>query len=401
MLLVDRRFRVRLCGASLRHATMFSLADQLALSRNRPAGFDYLRLVLAATIICLHGANVTLGLDRAMEIVGHFRVVNAMLLAFFFALSGFLVTASLLRCKSLISFIGLRVLRIVPALAVETTLSALIVGPIFTQLPASEYFADPKFHIYFLNIVGDIHFALPGVFLHNPTPGLVNAQLWTMPYELWCYTILALLAVTTICFNRVLYLGFLVLAQIGLVCYDIYHSDELLIHLRPHLLVFCFLLGVGFYLWRDKIPYNRATCLFAFVLCTAGMAGGRHDALFAVPATYIACYLGLMYPRRSWIVSSGDYSYGMYLYGFVIQQCVAAFDPSVQHWHLNVLISLPIAFGVAIASWHLVEKHALRLRDRLERFEAAVLSRITISGFSPRSRRPIELGATFGGSASA
>ena len=35
-----------------------------------------------------------------------------------------------------------------------------------------------------------------------------------------------------------------------------------------------------------------------------------------------------MNPRRSWIVSSGDYSYGMYLYGFVVQQCVAAFGPS-------------------------------------------------------------------------
>jgi peptidoglycan/LPS O-acetylase OafA/YrhL len=376
---------------------MFSLADQLALSRNRPAGFDYMRIALAAAIICLHGANVTLGLDRAMEIVGHFRVVNAMLLALFFALSGFLVTASLLRCKSLISFIGLRMLRIVPALVVETTLSAIIIGPIFTALPLSEYFADSQFRVYFLNIIGDIHFELPGVFLHNPAPGLVNAQLWTVPYELWCYAILALLAATTICFNRVLYLGFLVLAQIGLVCHDIGHRDELFIHLRPHLLVFCFLLGVGFYLWRDKVPFNRATCLFALVLCGVGMAGGRDDAMFAVPAAYIACYLGLMNPRRSWIVSSGDYSYGMYLYGFVIQQCVAAaFGPSMQSWYLNVLVSLPLAFGVAIASWHLVEKHALRLRHQLERLEAAALCRISVVGFWRKSPQPLELSATPG-----
>lgn len=379
---------------------MFSLADQLALSRNRPAGFDYMRITLAAAIICLHSANVTLGLDRAMEIVGHFRVVNAMLLALFFALSGFLVTASLSRCKSLISFIGLRVLRIVPALVVETTLSAIIIGPIFTEMPLTQYFADSKFHVYFLNIVGDIHFELPGVFLHNPAPGLVNAQLWTVPYELWCYAILALLAATTICFNRVLYLGFLVLAQIGLVCYDSYHWDEPLIHLRPHLLVFCFLLGVGFYLWRDKVPFNRATCLFAFVLCTAGMAGGRGDAMFAAPAAYVACYLGLMNPRCSWIVSSGDYSYGMYLYGFVIQQCVAAFGPSVQYWYLNVLISLPVAFGIAVASWHLVEKRVLRLRAQLERFEAAVLLRVSVVEFWRRSPQPIELSATLGDRAS-
>lgn len=379
---------------------MFSLADQLALSRNRPAGFDYMRISLAAAIICVHGANVTLGLDRAMEIVSHFRMVNAMLLALFFALSGFLVTASLLRCKSLISFIGLRVLRIAPALVVETTLSAIIIGPIFTEMPLTQYFADSKFHVYFLNIVGDIHFELPGAFLHNPVPDMVNAQLWTVPYELWCYAILALLAATTISFNRVLYLGFLVLAQIGLVCYDFYHWDEPLTHLRAHHLVFCFLLGVGFYLWRDQVPFNRATCLFAVVLCTAGMAGGRGDAMFAMPAAYVACYLGLMNPRRSWIVSSGDYSYGMYLYGFVIQQCVAAFGPSVQYWYLNVLISLPVAFGVAVASWHLVEKRVLRLRAQLERFETAVLLRVSVVGFRRRSPQPIELSATLGDRAS-
>lgn len=376
---------------------MFSLADQLALSRNRPAGFDYLRLALAASIICLHSANVVFGVDRAMEVLGHIRIGCAMVLALFFALSGFLVTASLLRCKSLISFLGLRVLRIVPALAVETTLSAIIIGPIFTALPLAQYFADPKFYAYFHNIIGDIHYELPGVFLHNPVPLAVNAQLWTVPYELWCYVILALLAVTTICFNRVLYLAFLVFAQIGFAWHDIYYSDVHYLHLRPPLLVFCFLAGVGFYLWRDKVPFNRTAFLLALTLCAAGMTTRCTDALIVGPAAYVACYLGLMNPRRSWIVSSGDYSYGMYLYGVVVQQSVAALGPPVQHWYLNILISLPIAFGVAFVSWHLVEKHALRLRAQVERIEAAVLSRISIAAFWRRSPGRIELGATLGG----
>lgn len=369
---------------------MPSLADQLALSRNRPAGFDYMRIALAVSIICLHGLNVTLGLGRALEILGSFRIGIAMILALFFALSGFLVTASLQRCKSLISFLGLRVLRIGPALAVETTLSAVMIGSVFTELPLAQYVADPTFHAYFLNMVGDIHYELPGVFLHNPLPDVVNAQLWTVPYELWCYVILALLAVTTICFNRVAYLVFLVIVQVGLASYDVYRWEEVPIQLRPHLLVFCFLAGVGFYLWRDKVPFNRTACLVALLLCAAGMATGRGDALAPVPAAYVACYLGLMNPRRSWIVSSGDYSYGLYLYGFVIQQCVAAFGPPVQHWYLNILISLPLAFGVAVASWHFVEKHALGLRGHVETFEAAVLSRISIVGFWRKSPEQAE-----------
>jgi len=379
------------------NTSMPSLADQLALSRNRPAGFDYMRIALAATIIGLHSLNVTLGLGQALQVQSTLRIGVAMILALFFALSGFLVTASLLRCKSLISFLGLRLLRIGPALAVETTLSAIIIGSLFTELPLAQYFADPKFHAYFLNIVGDIQYELPGVFLNNPLPSLVNCQLWTVPYELWCYVILALLAVTAIAFNRVAYLAFMVIAQIGLIGYDIYRWDVVPIQLRPHLLVFAFLAGVGFYLWRDKVPYNRTVCLFALVLCAAGMATGRGDALAPVPAAYVACYFGLMNPRRSWIVSSGDYSYGLYLYGFVIQQCAAAFGP-LQHWYLNLLVSLPLSFGVAMASWHLVEKHALRLRGRVEALEAAALSRLSIMGFWRGSPERSELRANLGNS---
>jgi peptidoglycan/LPS O-acetylase OafA/YrhL len=262
------------------NTSMPSLADQLALTRNRPAGFDYMRIALATTIICLHGANVTLGLGRALEIQSTLRIGIAMILALFFSLSGFLVTASLQRCKSLISFLGLRVLRIGPALAVETTLSAIIIGSIFTELPLAQYVADPKLHAYFLNIVGDIQYELPGVFLHNPMPDVVNAQLWTVPYELWCYVVLALLAVTTICFNRVAYLVFLVAVQVALLSYDIYRWDEVPIQLRPHLLVFCFLAGVGFYLWRDKVPFHRTLCLLALLACAA--AGGHAGRLCRV-----------------------------------------------------------------------------------------------------------------------
>jgi hypothetical protein len=41
--------------------------------------------------------------------------------------------------------------------------------------------------------VQDIHFFLPGVFTTNQWPGIVNFRLWTVPYELLCYTLLTAL----------------------------------------------------------------------------------------------------------------------------------------------------------------------------------------------------------------
>src|SRR5271168_2704028 len=113
----------------------------------------------------------------------------------FFALSGFLVTGSALRVRATSTFLMFRVLRILPALLVEVTLSALVLGPIFTTLPLRHYFSDPQFFRYFGNIVGWITFYLPGVFHDNIYP-TVNGNLWTLPAELDCYLITGALLLT-------------------------------------------------------------------------------------------------------------------------------------------------------------------------------------------------------------
>ena len=96
----------------------------------------------------------------------------------FFALSGFLVAGSMERTPKLSQFLTLRIIRLVPALAVEVLLCALILGPLVTNKPLWDYFAAPEFWAYFRNIVGDVHFTLPGVFEDNKLPRIVNASLW-------------------------------------------------------------------------------------------------------------------------------------------------------------------------------------------------------------------------------
>jgi peptidoglycan/LPS O-acetylase OafA/YrhL len=64
----------------------------------------------------------------------------------------------------------------------------------FTTLPLTKYFSHPTFWSYFGNLIGWIHFLLPGVFENNPLNIAVNLSLWTVPYELECYIALMALA---------------------------------------------------------------------------------------------------------------------------------------------------------------------------------------------------------------
>ena len=128
-----------------------------------------------------------------------YRIVLPM----FFALSGFLVAGSFERCKTIGLFIGLRAIRIYPALIVEVCVSALLLGPLLTEYSWSKYFSDIQFWQYLLNVTGHIHYLLPGVFLNNPIPDTVNGQLWTVPYELICYIFLIVAALAGVLNNRV------------------------------------------------------------------------------------------------------------------------------------------------------------------------------------------------------
>jgi len=124
----------------------------------------------------LHSFSTSYGASAGDQIAtGPFRPLVCFLLPAFFALSGFLVAGSLVR-NDLLSFGALRFLRIFPALIGEVVISALIIGPVFPILSLNQYFTNQTFYKYFLNVIGYIHYQLPGVFLGVPLNAMVNQQ---------------------------------------------------------------------------------------------------------------------------------------------------------------------------------------------------------------------------------
>ena len=186
-----------------------TLGERLVLTQHRPAGFDWMRLLLASGIVVFHTIVTSYGDDvqNAFWLDPVWRPPLASILGMFFALSGFLVAGSLERCRTLISFAGLRIMRIFPALVVEVLLSAFVLGPLLTRASPAEYVGDVQFRHYLLNILGLVHYTLPGLFVDNPLPRIVNGQLWTVPYELVCYEALIAIAILNCYINSWRLLG--------------------------------------------------------------------------------------------------------------------------------------------------------------------------------------------------
>lgn len=344
-----------------------TIDEKMVTADNRPAGFDYLRLALAAAVIVIHGFDVTAGLKTSYALMeSPWRILIVPVIPMFFGLSGFLVAASLRRCASLISFLGLRGLRIFPALAVEVLLCALLLGPLLTNVPLTTYFTSPELYRYFLNLVGVVQYVLPGVFTDNPWPNTVNAQLWTVPYELDCYLILAMLSVLGIVAKRANLLLVVIAAQVALAVFMLVKPDQLS---HGRLAVLCFLVGILFHLYANVIPLT-ATLFWASVMAIVVMcAVPGPEFLIALPAVYATVYLGTLNPPRYRRLLSGDYSYGMYLYGFPLQQALMVLLPGLA-WYENAAAGIILALGAAYLSWWFVEKPTQALKPALLRFEA-------------------------------
>jgi peptidoglycan/LPS O-acetylase OafA/YrhL len=328
---------------------MHTLGDQLRSTENRPSGFDYLRITLSISVIAWHTVVVCYGESAETALwIGPFRPLICFIVPSFFALSGFLVAGSLDR-NPLPSFVTLRAIRIFPALCVEVLISALIIGPIITTAPLRQYFLGHDFSKYIFNITGHIHYTLTGVFTENPGGQSINTQLWTVPYELECYILISIISLIGLYKRPNLFFLTLCAALIGAFAWQNLTNNlpPLDRHPPARMVVLSFLFGVSAYALRDKILHNSIIFWGCVLLCwfTIMYQGTIYLAVF--PIVYVTIFIGLLNPLRTSILRGSDYSYGLYLYGFPVQQTVSWLFPHYRTWYFNLIVSLSIASVLA------------------------------------------------------
>ncbi|WP_108788951.1 acyltransferase family protein [Erythrobacter sp. Alg231-14] len=342
-------------------ASNTKMIDHLA---GRDNNLNLIRVIAASAVLVSHAFPIALGAG-AVEPFDHIagKSLGWLAVAIFFSLSGLLIANSFDRGNGWARFVVARALRLFPALVVVLSLT-VIVGAAFTTLPILAYFGSTETLSYIpRNLsLAFLQYPLPGVFDSNIYPNAINGSLWTLFYEVGCYTLLFIAGVMGVL--RYKWLVSALVATLGLAfIYCLFIEPPAgPIAMRIYTLIslgFPFSLGVLVFVWRAKFAFDGRTALILWVVCAFALNTVLTPFFFLIALTYSVGWFGFV-PKGHWLRYNrvGDYSYGIYIYAFPVQQMMSALFPDAGPYG-NMALSIPPTFILAILSWHLIEERAL------------------------------------------
>ncbi|KPF71821.1 acyltransferase [Bosea sp. AAP35] len=330
--------------------------------------FGLLRLVLALAVVVSHAFSVATGRGEDepwFQTTGFTlgeHAVNG-----FFAISGFLVTMSYQR-RGWGDYVLARALRIAPGLIAATLLVSLALGAAMTRLDLASYLADPRLWRFVIGTLTTFKSAaaLPGVFENNPLP-FPMGTVWTLKYETICYLGVLVAGLAGLLRQRNLALcigGALLAATLLREVVTPEGPKGVETALRLPLI---FLAGGLMYLFSDRVPVSLTGLAVALVvLLLLSPTPLYKPALYLVTAwgAIVVALAPALTRRRT--EPKADLSYGVYLYGWPVQQACLALFPTAGAFML-FWPGLAATLIVAWLSWHFVEKPALSLKRRFLR----------------------------------
>lgn len=240
---------------------------------------------------------------------------------------------------------------------------------------------------------------LPGVFENNPFNNSVNTSLWTLPYEIGMYAILAGVWTILGAMPQLRVRAFkptILSCAAGATLLLLLCHAYLIPEGRFLRLFVMFFSGAAVYAAQERLRLSRAV-FWPLLVVVPLMSMLGEPVLFCayvLALPYIVLYLAYVpsgFVRRYNQV--GDYSYGVYIYAWPVQQAIVSLVPGVSVWEM-VLVSASMSVALAALSWHLIEKHALRLKRRSVGYRSS--GEIQWEG-GENGREPLEQPAAIGG----
>ena len=324
---------------------------------------NVVRLLMAVGVIFWHSFPLT-GTDIAFDPLRQF--VAEVWVDGFFAVSGFLITASWMRRPEVREYLLARAIRIIPGFYVCLVITAFVVAPIGVAMqggsairlllsPAPFEYVGSNLGVWILQRgVGDTPSGVPH-------PGTWNGSLWTLGWEVLCY------------------LGVMALGVAGLLkhrwCLPSAFAASWLLLLATHVtgmdghpaaaarFSIMFLAGALVFQYQDRLRCTWPMVAMACAVTLASMWLPDYRFVGAVFWSYAVISVGALVKSKH-LVMRNDISYGLYIYAFPVQQLLYLGVGAINQALFSV-IAMALTIPLAAASWFVIEKPAKRLRGIL------------------------------------
>ena len=351
--------------------------------QGRDNAFGMMRLLLAGVVIVSHAFPLGgWGPDPTGDFLPGEVSIGFLALLAFFVMSGYLVTTSARRTTTL-SYLWHRCLRIFPAFWVVLVFGAVIVGPL-AWLRAGHGLAGywtlteggPVSYVLRNLSIFIFQYGIHDLFLDSPYGDLahqpvINGSIWSIYFEVRLYLTIAILAALKVLVRArwLVPLGACVaIASVFLV--DWVPELVPVVHglfgpIWGARLAGVFLLGATAALYPEYVKLDGRLAAIAAVVAVQTLAIDGFvligDVCFAYVILWL-CFRAPVWARR--LPGRHDISYGVYLYAFPIQLLLTAYGIPKLGFLPYVAITVALTVPLALMSWLMVERPALRLRNR-------------------------------------
>jgi len=199
-----------------------------------------------------------------------------------------------------------------------------------------------------------------------------NGSIWTLIYEVRCYLVIGVLSLIGVLTSWARFVVPLIAVALGVLCIQTvpWPTDwfvDLGLMKDDWTIRFglIFALGASMVLFANWIPVTLWLAIPAAVLALATLHYGHFYPYGCLGFTYSILWLCAALPSQFRLIGrKHDISYGVYLYGFPVQQVLAEFGLERFGIVPYAVVAMFIACLFGALSWILMESPALSLKSR-------------------------------------
>jgi peptidoglycan/LPS O-acetylase OafA/YrhL len=337
--------------------------------------FDLLRIFLALFVLISHGyllggykvPDPLFIFSKGQTSFGEIGVMG------FFALSGYLITASFERAKSILVFASHRVLRIFPAYWVCLLICAFVFAPLIFCINGGHLsdfiFSGNSSSLSFVyeNLFLKIRqWGVKNILAYSAYKESLNGNLWSLFPEALCY-IFTIAAGYCGLFNKnkalYLILFIIVLCFFAINLNFTENLGSTIMVLRNAFKLYAsYTAGSIIYVYRDYLKFDLKGTIFSLLFSlTLIKFGGFNLAAPLLIGIVLINGFQLFRVRFKY-----DISYGLYIYAFPVQQILFLLIATKLPVIVFNLLSFVITGVLAFLSFILIERPAMRLREKTD-----------------------------------